>query len=568
MSNDESLENLRHSLAHLLAAAVLELWPNAKPTIGPAIENGFYYDFQFVQPISENDLPKIEAKMREMLGSWGGITGKEVSAEEAKEFFKGNLFKLELIDEIVSRGEPITLYTSGNFIDLCRGGHVENIKDINPEAFKLTKVAGAYWRGSEKNPQLTRIYGVAFETPEELKKYLTILEEAEKRDHRKLGRDLELFMFHETAPGMPYWLPKGLIVINQLIHFWRTEHQKRGYQEIKSPLLNKKELYTTSGHWDHYLENMFISETAEGETYALKPMNCPNAMVVFDSKLRSYRDLPLRLSDTDTLHRFERSGTLSGLLRVREFSQDDAHIFIAEDQIHSEYQEIFSIAERFYSVFNLEYSFQLGTRPEKFIGEKSTWDNAEKQLKDILAHSGKSFSIAQGEGAFYGPKIDILMKDSLGRDWQTGTIQLDFQLPQRFDLRYVSADGTPKTPIVIHRVIYGSLERFLGILIEHTAGVFPFWLAPVQVAILPINDKNADYIEKVATQLAEKNIRHHTDSRNESISRKIRDAELEKIPYLFVIGDREAETGKVAVRQRGKGDLGAKTIEEFLGQVL
>src|SRR3989344_413933 len=564
---DDSLENLRHSLAHLLAAAVMELWPDTKRTIGPAIENGLYFDFEFAKPISQDDLPKIENKMREILPTWDKFTKHLLTAAEAKKEYPKNTYKHELIKEFSKGGKKVSFYKSGNYWDLCRGGHVASAKEINPDAFRLTTVAGAYWRGSEKNPQLTRIYAVAFETKKELDAYIAMLAEAEKRDHRKLGQELGIFMFHETAPGMPYWLPRGVVVLNELIEFWRKEHREHGYQEIKSPLLNKKELYTTSGHLDHYLENMFIAKTEEGEIYALKPMNCPNAMVVFGSTLHSYRNLPLRLSDTDTLHRYERSGTLNGLFRVREFSQDDAHIFLTEDQIESEYKAIFDIAERFYSIFGMRYSFQLGTRPEKFIGDKKLWDKAEATLNAILKKSSKPFSVLEGDGAFYGPKIDILMKDSIGREWQMGTIQLDFQLPLRFGLKYAAADGTQKTPVVIHRVIYGSLERFLGILIEHTAGAFPFWLAPVQVAILPINDKNLAYVEKVEKELRGNNIRFETDNRNESIGKKIREAELQKIPYLLIIGDREATAGTVAIRERGKGDMGAESLQEFIKRI-
>ena len=417
----EYLDNLRHSCAHLLAAAVTNLYPQAKRTIGPSIENGFYYDFDFGEvKIAESDFPKIELKMKEIIKSWKEFAKEEVTTKEAKEFYKDNEYKLELIEEFSSEGKNLTFFNSGEYSDLCRGGHV-NHPESEIKHFKLLSVAGAYWRGSEKNKMLTRIYGTCFPTKIELDKYLNMLQEAEKRNHKKLGRELGLFMFHETAPGMAYWLPKGVVLYNELVNFWRKEHQKEGYLEIFSPLINKKELYETSGHWDHYREDMFLSETDEGEIYALKPMNCPNAMVVFGSETRSYRDLPLRLSDTDTLHRFERSGTLNGLLRIREFRQDDAHIFVTEDQIVDEYQKLFALTEKFYSIFNLEYKFRLGTRPEKFMGDKKLWDKAEKELKLVLDKSGKEYSILEGDGAFYGPKIDILMKDALGREWQMGT---------------------------------------------------------------------------------------------------------------------------------------------------
>jgi threonyl-tRNA synthetase len=561
----DHLDHLRHSTAHLLAAAVMELWPDTKRTIGPAIANGFYYDFAFSQPISEDDLPKIEAKMHDILPTWQGFARREVTKEEALKEYQGNEFKQELINEFAADGQTLTFYKSGNYEDLCRGGHADDMDEL--KHFKLLSLAGAYWRGSEKNPMLTRIYGTAWPTAEALQAYLTMLEEAKKRDHRKLGPQLDLFFFHETSPGMPYWLPKGVVIVNELVNFWREEHKKRGYQEIVSPLLNKKELYEISGHWDHYREDMFIAKTDEGEVYGVKPMNCPNAMVVFGSKLRSYRDLPLRLGDTDTLHRAERSGTLNGLLRAREFRQDDAHIFVTPDQIASEYQNIFAIVERFYSIFGLDYSFRLGTRPEKFLGEKKTWDEAEATLKTILQATGRDYFIEEGDGAFYGPKVDILMKDSLGRDWQMGTIQLDYQLPQRFGLTYVDADGKQQTPITIHRVVYGSLERFIGILTEHYAGAFPVWLAPVQAMIIPISDKHLEYAAKVESTLADQGVRVEVDQRNESMGAKIRDAQLQKIPYMVVVGDKEQAEQTVAVRSREGAKQEVLHLGDFLDRI-
>lgn len=470
-----------------------------------------------------------------------------------------------MIEELPEKN--ISTYKSGEFIDLCAGPHLESSKEINPEAFKLTKIAGAYWRGSEKNPMLTRIYGVAFETKKELDNYFKTMEEAEKRDHRKLGEKLELFFLHETAPGMPYWLPKGVIVYNELINFWREEHKKRGYQEIISPLLNKQELYEISGHWEHYREEMFTVKTPENETYGIKAMNCPNAMIIFKLKPRSYKELPLRLSDIDPIHRYERSGTLFGLLRVRAFRQDDAHIFATEDQIKKEYENILDIVKRFYSIFDLEYSFRLGTRPEKFMGDIKTWDKAEKTLKFILKESGKKYTILEGDGTFYGPKIDILMKDSLGREWQMGTIQLDFQMPKRFDLKYTDAKGKQRTPIVIHRVIYGSLERFIGILIEHFAGALPLWLAPEQVWIIPIGSGHEKYAREINLQLTTNNLRTKVKDENETISKKIREGEIQKIPYLLVVGDKEMENKTVRVRERKKGDIGEIKIEKFLEKI-
>jgi threonyl-tRNA synthetase len=565
-NSNEHLNNLRHSTAHLLAAAVMELYPNAKRTIGPSIETGFYFDFDNLK-IAESDLPKIEEKMKEIVKSWKGFEGSEVTKEEAIEAYKDNPYKIELIEEFAKEGQKLTFYKSGDYSDLCRGGHVPHPNN-DLKHFKLLKLAGAYWRGDEKNKMLTRIYGTAFPTKDELDKYLWQLDEAEKRDHKKIGRDLELFIFHETAPGMAYWLPKGVIMYNEIVSFWREEHKKRGYQEIVSPLINKKELYETSGHWEHYMNDMFVARGGvdeEESVWGLKPMNCPNAMIVFGYKTRSYKELPLKLGDTDTLHRNELTGTLNGLLRIREFRQDDAHIFVTEDQIKDQFAEILEITERFYSVFGLDYRFRLGTRnPESFMGDVESWDKAEKELKEILDASGKEYFIAEGDGAFYGPKIDILMKDALGRDWQMGTIQLDMQMPKRFGLVYSAQDGTQKTPIAIHRVVYGSLERFIGILIEHTAGAFPTWLAPIQVVILPIADRHLEFANKINAELQTLNLRSEVDARAETLGAKIRDAQNQKVPYMLVVGDKEVESGKVSVRSRDEGDLGSLELKDFL----
>lgn len=584
----EQLNIMRHSAAHLLAAAVNKLYPGTKFGIGPVIENGFYYDFDLPRPISEEDLPKIEAKMEEIKKKNLPLEKLEVPIDQAlSEMKEGQQsYKVELIEQIKKtgnteveetlegKGQPskgkekissVCLYKLGDFTDLCRGPHVETTSQIG--AFKLLSLAGAYWRGSEKNKMLTRIYGTSFLTQKELDEYQKQIEEAKKRDHKKLGPQLGLFLFHETAPGMPYWLPKGVIIVNELINFWREEHTQRGYQEIISPLINKKELYLTSGHWEHYKENMFICNTEEGEVYCAKPMNCPNAMVVYGSKPRSYKELPLRLGDTDTLHRYERSGTLNGLLRVREFRQDDAHIFVSEDQIKDEYKRIFEIVERFYSIFGMEYSFRMGTRPEKFMGDIASWDKAEATLKTILEESGREYLILEGDGAFYGPKIDILMKDVLGRDWQMGTIQLDFQIPKNFHLTYTDANGQEKVPAVIHRVIYGSLERFIGILIEHYAGAFPVWLSPVQVQIIPITTQNVKYAQKVAQHLKDQDIRVEVDDRPETMQAKIRDAQLNKIPFMLIVGNREEKENKVSIRLRSGKDQGAKNLEEAFSEI-
>jgi len=562
--NSNELNNLRHSTAHLLAAAISELYPTSKNTIGPAIENKFYYDFDFGEiKITENDFPKIEQKMHEIVQNWNSFEKHDVSAKDALLEFSNNEYKCELIKEFESQNQDITIYQSGDFRDLCKGGHIENpSKEI--KNFKLLSVAGAYWRGNEKNKMLTRIYGTAFFTQEDLENYLNMLLEAEKRNHRKLGKELELFMFHETAPGMAYFLPKGVKIYNELVDYWRTEHEKYNYQEIFSPLLNKKELYEISGHWDHYRENMFLTQTEESETYALKPMNCPNAMVIYGTKTRSYKELPLKLGDTDALHRFEMSGTLNGLLRTREFRQDDAHIFITEDQIKDSFIELFEITEKFYSVFGLNYTFRLGTRPESFMGDENLWDKAEKNLKEILEESKKDFFILEGDGAFYGPKIDILMKDSLGREWQMGTIQLDFQLPRRFNLKYTDKDGTEKTPVVIHRVIYGSFERFIGIITEHFGGNFPVWLSPVQAKIIPISDKFEDYTNEVFQKLKDSKIRVEIDNRNETLGSKIRDAQNEKIPYMLIIGQKEVSDQNITVRKNNSKDMETFSVTEFL----
>ncbi|MBM3281474.1 MAG: threonine--tRNA ligase [Candidatus Harrisonbacteria bacterium] len=558
-----SLDAIRHSLSHVLAIAVLKKFPDAKLAIGPTIDDGFYYDFLLPSPLSIDDLPELEESMREIIKANLPFSGEKVSAKIARDFLPDAPFKHELIDELEKKGEEISLYKTGDaFIDLCRGGHVNNTSEIPLDSWKLHKVAGAYWRGDNKREQLTRIYGLAFESKTALDAHLTLLAEAEKRDHKKLGPELGLFFFHDTAPGMAYWLPKGMIVMNELVNFWRKEHEARGYSEISSPLINKKALWETSGHWEHYKDDMFICDHGEDEVYGVKAMNCPNAMIVFGSTTRSYRDLPLRLSDTDMLHRHELSGTLNGLLRVRSFRQDDSHNFITEDMVKSEYEAILEIADRFYSIFDLKYRLRLSTRPEKFLGDKETWDRAERELKEILdTRCGKDgYEIAEGDGAFYGPKIDIVMEDALGRKWQMGTIQLDFQQPRRFNLEYTGADGKKHTPIVIHRVIYGSLERFIGILIEHTAGHFPLWLSPVQVKIVNVGLDHEAFASKLKDELKIAGIRAELDASNETLGKKIRTARLEKVPYLIVVGDNEisSKNFNLEAREKEKNYTGGK----------
>lgn len=556
MKNADYQDKINHSAEHIFNQAIEELYPNkVLRAIGPAIEGGFYNDSRWSTEISEDKFEEIEKRMAEIVKANLPFVKQVISTEEAKKLFKDNPFKQELIEEFASNGEELTVFHTGDpekgesvFVDLCAGPHVESTGEV--KAFKLLSVAGAYWRGNEKNEMLTRVYGTAFSSNEELEKYIELMEEAKKRDHKKLGRELGLFMFHETSPGMPYWLPKGLKLYNELVKYWREEHDKHDYQEIVSPLLNKSDLYVTSGHWDHYKDDMFIADMGENEVYGVKPMNCPNAMLVFGSKTRSYKDLPLRLSDTDRLHRYERSGTLNGLLRVRSFQQDDSHNYVTEDMIESEYEHIFALCEQFYSIFGLEYSFRLGTRPEKYMGEASTWDKAEAALTRVLENSGKEYFVLDGDGAFYGPKVDILMKDSLNREWQMGTIQLDFQQPDRFGLKYTDIDGTEKTPVAIHRVIYGSLERFIGIIIEHFAGAFPTWIAPTQVQIIPISEKFNEYAKKVADSLKLEQIRVEIDKNDETMGNKIRKAQEQKVPYMLIVGGKEEENGTVSVRYR------------------
>lgn len=580
MSKDTNdyLQNLRHSAAHLLAAAVMELWPKTKRTIGPAIENGFYYDFEFENPISEEDFPKIEKKMTELLPMWTGFERHELTKEKALKEYPGNEYKHELIEEFTKNGEKVSFYKSGTYWDLCKGGHVDNPKkEIG--AFKLLSVAGAYWRGDEKNKMLTRIYGTAFPTQKELDEHLTMLEEARKRDHKKLGRELELFFFHETAPGMAYWLPKGLTLYNTLYDFARQMYKKYNYQEVATPQLNKKDLYETSGHWQHYRSDMFISpmsyitedskDVLEGsEVFGIKPMNCPNAMTIFAMKTRSYNDLPLRLAETTTLHRFELSGTLNGLFRIRQFRQDDAHMFMTREQVKGEFQSLMQMISDMYQPFGLSYKLRFGTRPEHFMGDEKDWDHAEKELKNALEESGEDFFEAAGEGAFYGPKIDILMKDSLGREWQTGTIQLDFQQPKNFSLKYIDTDGKENTPVVLHRAIYGSFERFLGILVEHYAGAFPVWLAPTQIMLLPIADRHTEYALEVQKKLTDCGIRAEVNMDKATLQSKIREATLQKIPFMGIIGDKEIGLQAISVRTRTGEDKGSIPVADFLQQVL
>lgn len=556
-----------HTTSHIMAQAVKRLFPDVKFAIGPAIDNGFYYDFDVAKPFSEDDLAKIEDEMKKIIKEDIEIERFLLPRDKALELMKDEPYKTELINDLPD-GEEISFYRQGDFTDLCAGPHLMSTGKI--KAIKLLSSSGAYWRGNEKNKMLQRIYGISFPKSSELEEYINLIEEAKKRDHRKLGKELDLFFFDETAPGMAYWLPKGFTMLNTLIEFWRKEHKARGYQEFSGPQLNSSVLWKISGHWDHYKDDMFVLEDADGKEQALKPMNCPNSIRIYQNKQRSYKDLPLRFNDVDVIHRNEKSGQLNGLFRVRMFRQDDSHNYITDEQIGSEIKDIVEIASKFYGIFGLEYQLTLSTRPEDFMGEIETWNRAEADLKKVLNEicGENNYRINEGDGAFYGPKIDIKMKDCLGREWQMGTIQLDFQLPQRFELYYIDKNGEKKTPIMVHRAIFGSFERFIGIITEHFAGAFPTWLAPVQVKILPIADAHHEYAYEVKRMLDEKGIRAEVDDRNEKIGYKIREAQTEKIPFMFVIGEKEMESRTVSVRRRKVGDMGAKPLDEAVMQVV
>ena len=558
-----------HTTSHIMAQAIKRLFPDAKLTIGPSIEKGFYYDFDVEKPFTEEDLSAIEVEMKKIIKEDLPIERFELPREEAIKLMeeREEPYKVELIKEL-PEGEVISFYKQGEFTDLCRGPHLPSTGCV--KAIKLLSSSGAYWRGDEHNKMLQRIYGISFPKASELDEYLNMIEEAKKRDHRKLGKELELFFFDETAPGMAYWMPKGFKMMNVLIDFWRKEHEKRGYMEFSGPQLNSSELWKISGHWDHYKEDMFVLTDSDGKEQALKPMNCPNAIKIFDSKLRSYKDLPMRFNDIDVIHRNEKSGQLNGLFRVRMFRQDDAHNFITEDQIGAEIKDIIEIAKQLYGIFGLDFELTLSTRPDDYMGDIELWNKAEANLKSVLDElCGKdNYRINEGDGAFYGPKIDIKMKDCLGREWQMGTIQVDFQLPLRFNLSYIDSNGEKKTPILVHRAIFGSFERFIGIITEHFAGAFPVWLSPVQVSILPISDHQKEYAEKIKAILEEKGIRVELDARQEKIGYKIREAQLQKVPYMLILGEKEVEANAVGVRKRKEGDIGQMSIEDFVSMIL
>lgn len=566
--SEAGLEILRHSCAHLMAQAVERLYPGTHFGIGPAIKDGFYYDIDLGNNavITENDLAAIEAEMRKISAQAEIITREDLTCDDALNLFKDDPYKTELISELKEQGvSHVSVYKQGEYKDLCRGPHVPDTSYI--KHFKLLSVAGAYWRGSEKNKMLTRIYGTAFASQDELKQYLKRIEEAKLRDHRKLGRELDLFSLHEEGPGFPFFHPKGMAVMNTLIDFWRREHLKRGYTEIRTPQILDRELWIRSGHWDHYRENMYFTEIDE-KPFAIKPMNCPGSILVYKTQLRSYRDLPMRLAELGVVHRHERSGVLHGLMRVRCFTQDDAHTYITPEQIRSEVMNIMNLDKYFYTnVFGFKYSVELSTRPEDSMGTDEQWNKAEAALRSALEETGTPYTINPGDGAFYGPKIDFHLEDCIGRTWQCGTIQLDFQMPGRFGVSYIGEDGAEHTPVLIHRVVFGSVERFMGILIEHYAGAFPFWLAPVQIQIIPIANDEASghlaYAKELKAQFMNTGLRVEIDARDEKLGRRIRDAQLQKVPYMIVLGDKETQNKEVAVRERSKGDLGSMSVEKF-----
>ena len=562
----EGLAALRHTASHVMAQAIKRLWPDTKLAIGPSIADGFYYDVDPVNPITADDLEKIEAEMKKIIKEALPLERFELPRAEAIALMKekDEPYKVELIEDL-PEDSVISFYKQGEFTDLCAGPHLMTTKEIG-KAFKLMNIAGAYWRGSEKNKMLTRIYATAFQKKEDLEAYVTMMEEAKKRDHRKLGRELGLFMMHEAGPGFPFFLPKGMILKNTLLDYWREIHKKAGYVEISSPIIMNRKLWENSGHWDHYKDNMYTT-VIDDEDYAVKPMNCPGGILVYASEPRSYRDLPIRMGEIGLVHRHEKSGQLHGLMRVRCFNQDDAHIFMMPEQIRDEIKGVAQLIDSVYKLFGFEYHVELSTRPEDSMGSDEDWEMATSALQGALDDLGLNYVVNEGDGAFYGPKIDFHLVDCIGRTWQCGTIQLDFQMPQRFNLEYIGADGEKHRPIMIHRVAFGSVERFIGILIEHFAGAFPTWLAPVQVKVLPISEKYEEYSKSVKAQLDEAGIRAEIDLRSEKIGYKIREAQTQKIPYMLVVGQKEEADGTVSVRSRFKGDEGSRELSGFISDV-
>ena len=562
----EGLAALRHTASHVMAQAIKRLWPETKLAIGPSIADGFYYDIDRDEPVTSDDLAKIEAEMKKIIKEALPLERFELPRAQAIEFMKekNEPYKVELIEDL-PEDAIISFYKQGEFTDLCAGPHLMNTKEVG-KAFKLMNIAGAYWRGSEKNKMLTRIYATAFAKKEDLEAYVTMMEEAKKRDHRKLGKELGLFMMSDAGPGFPFFLPKGMVLKNTLLDYWREIHKKAGYVEISTPIILNRSLWETSGHWDHYKNNMYTT-VIDGEDYAIKPMNCPGGVLVYASEPRSYRDLPLRMGELGIVHRHEKSGQLHGLMRVRCFTQDDAHIFMTPEQIRDEIKNVAGLINQVYSLFGFKYHVELSTRPEDSMGSDEDWELATSSLQGALDDLGLDYVINEGDGAFYGPKIDFHLVDAIGRTWQCGTIQLDFQLPQRFELEYIGADGEKHRPIMIHRVCFGSIERFIGILIEHFAGAFPTWLAPVQVKVLPISEKYEEYAKSVKAALDAADIRAEIDLRSEKIGYKIREAQGQKIPYMLVVGQKEQADGTVSVRSRFKGDEGAEDLNVFIANI-
>ena len=562
----EEIQKARHSLAHILAKALTSLYPNTKLTIGPNIDDGFYYDIDLDINLTPDHFPEIEKKMKEIINKGEDFTRKVVSKEEALKLFKGNEYKTEIINELPENEEVSLYYTGEDFFDLCRGPHVESAKKLQNYAFKIHAVNGAYWRGSEKNKMLQRVYVYAYPDKKQLAEHINMIEEAKKRDHRKLGKELKLFMISPEGPGFPFYLPKGMIIRNELIDYWRQIHTKAGYKEIMTPIMLNRHLWETSGHWDHYKDNMYLS-TIDDETYAIKPMNCPGGVLVYKSEPHSYKELPLRLGELGIVHRYEKSGELGGLLRVRSFTQDDAHIFMTPSQIKDEIKNVVALIDEVYKVFNFTYHVELSTRPENSMGSDEDWELATNALKNALDELKLDYIINEGDGAFYGPKIDFHLKDTIGRTWQCGTIQLDFQLPQRFELEYVGEDGEKHRPIMIHRVIYGSIDRFIGLLIENFAGAFPLWLSPEQVRVLSLTERNCDYADEITATLRENGLRAESDNRNEKIGYKIREALNEKVPYLIIVGDEEEKNKTISIRGRGYENKSGLNLNDFIARL-
>lgn len=564
--DDEGKQIFWHTSAHIMALAVQNLFPGVKFAIGPAIDNGFYYDFDTEHRFTPEDLVKIEAEMKRIAKEGHKLERFVLPRDEALEYFKerDEVYKVELIENL-DENEEVSFYKLGDFTDLCAGPHLYDVRKV--KAIKLLSIAGAYWRGDEKNKMLQRIYGTTFERKKELEEYLNFLEEAKKRDHRKLGKELDLFSIHEEGPGFPFFHPKGMVIRNQLLNFWKEEHAKRGYDEISTPIILNESLWHQSGHWDHYQENMYFTNI-DDENYAIKPMNCPGSILVYKSKLHSYRDLPLRWGELGLVHRHELSGALHGLMRVRSFTQDDAHLYVLPSQVKDELVAIIELADYMYDIFGFKYHVELSTRPENSMGTEEQWEIATNGLIEALNEKNIDYIVNEGDGAFYGPKIDFQLEDAIGRTWQCGTIQLDFQMPERFDISYVDKDNEKKRPVMIHRTVFGSMERFMGILIEHYAGKFPLWLAPVQAIILPISDKFNDYAYKLEEKFKEKGIRIEVDGRAEKIGYKIREAQLQQVPYMLVVGEKEVQDNLVSVRSRDKGDQGQMNIDEFITKAL